>query len=326
MKSKPSIDHASFRPLPFLGNNHIQTLVGHFWAGSTPRFHTVQRRVQLGDADSLVVHDSLPSKWQPLAKVAILIHGLGGCHQSPNVKRIASRLLKRGMRVVRVDLRGVGAGERFARRCYHGGCSDDVRSVIGAVCSWMPQSPIVLIGLSLGGNISLKLAGEAAHSPLPQLKKVIAINPPIDLEACALMLQCLSNRIYNRYFAKRLVQQVKQHDRHFPDLPRIELQSARTLRDFDELYTAPRGGFVDAVDYYRRASAIKVADQIRVPTIVLTARDDPFIAIEPFDRLRGNPAIELHIAERGGHLGFLGNDGVGGIRWAETQVVDWATE
>ena len=99
-----------------------------------------------------------------------------------------------------------------------------------------------------------------------------------------------------------------------------------TLRLFDELYTAPRNGFADALDYYRRSSAAPLVPRIRVPTLILTARDDPFIAVEPFEGLRAPAHVRVQIAPYGGHVGFLGRDGAGGIRWADRRVVGWLVQ
>jgi uncharacterized protein len=122
-----------------------------------------------------------------------------------------------------------------------------------------------------------------------------------------------------------LTKQVEQHQRHFPDLPRVAWPRRTTLRQFDDLYTAPRWGYADALDYYRQASACSRIAAIRMPTFILTARDDPFVAVEPFDQLQASPppGVEVHITAQGGHLGFLGKDETGGIRWAETQVANW---
>ena len=110
---------------------------------------------------------------------------------------------------------------------------------------------------------------------------------------------------------------------HYPDGPQTQFPRRLTLHQFDDLCTAPMWGFRDAVDYYRRGSSLPVVPRIQVPTLILTARDDPFIAVEPFETLPKLPHLEVHIAQHGGHLGFLGWDTAGGIRWAERRVVDW---
>jgi hypothetical protein len=222
-----------------------------------------------------------------------------------------------------MDLRGVGRGASLARRTYHAGCSDDVRAVVDAVRQATPHSPLGLVGFSLGGNIVLKLAGEAARRPVPGLAAVAALAPPVDLERCARMLARRANRLYELYFVHGLIRQIRRQQRCFPDLPRSRFPDPITMRLFDDLYTAPRWGFADALDYYRRASAAPLLSQIAVATYILAARDDPFIAVEPLEAHRTSSRLEIHLSEHGGHLGFLGADGSGGFRWAERRLIDW---
>jgi predicted alpha/beta-fold hydrolase len=312
-----------FRPLPLLGNPHMQTVLGNLLPG--PRLHFTSRihAIPLTDGDRLAIHDTVPARWRPADPVAILVHGLGGSHRSGYMVRLTNALAARGERVVRVDLRGAGAGAGWARRLYNGGCSADVRAALLEVHRWTPASPLWLVGMSLGGNVVLKLAGEAAENPLPRVDRVAAVAPPIDLEASSYLIASRRNRLYENYYVRNLIRQVARHQRAFADLPRVRFPRGTTLRLFDDLYTAPRGGFADALDYYRRASALPLLHRIEVATLVLTARDDPFVPIEPWERFRKPPSMEVRVAPGGGHLGFLGWDGAGGIRWAERRVVDW---
>jgi predicted alpha/beta-fold hydrolase len=179
--------------------------------------------------------------------------------------------------------------------------------------------------MSLGGNIVLKLAGEAAQEPVPGLKCVAAVSPPIDFERCANLLALPRNRIYESHYVRNLMKQVRRLERRFPDLPRTRFPQRMTMRLFDDLWTAPRCGFADALDYYRRAASLPYIPRIRVPAFLLTAQDDPFIAVEPFEKLTTLPNVEVNVTQRGGHLGFLGWDGAGGFRWAERRVVEWIT-
>jgi predicted alpha/beta-fold hydrolase len=239
------------------------------------------------------------------------------------VQRQARILLKRGWRVVRLDLRGCGLGLPLARRPCHAGCSDDLRAAAAAVHRWSPESPLVLIGFSLGGNIVLKLAGEASSHPVPRLERVAAASPPIDLERCAGLIALPRNRLYELHFLRELLRLARRRQHLFPDLPPVRFPPRMTLRIYDELYIAPRCGFADALDYYRRAAALPFIEQIKLPTLMMTARDDPFIAVEPFQDLAKRQPIEVRLLDRGGHLGFLGWDGAGGIRWAEQRIADW---
>jgi predicted alpha/beta-fold hydrolase len=309
---------ATFRPLPLLGNPHVQTILGNLLRGRPRTARVAKRIVPLQDGDNIVLHESSARNDAP---IALLIHGLGGSHRSPYMARMTQRLNERGWHVFRMDLRCAGAGLRFARRFYNAACSADVRAVVERLHAAYPRSPIAVVGFSLGGNIALKFAGELAADPLPALGAVAAIAPPIDLIRCSEMIARYP--LYDRFYVHHLTTQVVRHQQHFPDLPRVEFPRRTNLRLFDELYTAPRGGYADALDYYRKASALPWIEAIRVPTFILTARDDPFVAIEPFDALPRMESVEVHIAPHGGHMGFLGADGAGGIRWAETQLVGW---
>ncbi len=312
-----------FRPLPLLSNPHVQTVLAILFKGRPFSFASTEHTVALPDGDHLVLHDSVPPGWQPGDRIALLVHGLGGSHQAGSVQRLAGLLLPAGLRVVRLDLRGCGRGLPLARRPYHAGCSGDLRAAAAEVHRWSPTSPLVLIGFSLGGNIVLKLAGEAAEQPVPGLECVVAAAPPIHLERCSELLALPRNRFYERHFLHHLLRLVRQRQRLFPDLPQVRFPPHLTLRVFDDLYTAPRSGYAGALDYYRRAASAPLIPAIRVPALILTARDDPFIAVEPFEDLAVPPHVEVRILDQGGHLGFLGWDGAGGIRWAERRIAEW---
>jgi hypothetical protein len=284
---------------------------------------TREELVELPDGDRLVLHDSPAPGWQPGSPIAVLIHGLGGDHRSGYLQRLGRVMLRWHWRVVRVDLRGCGKGIALAKKPYHAGCSDDVRAVLEVVHGWAAPSPIVLLGFSLGGNIVLKLAGEAKDRPVPGLARVAAVNPPIDLVRASDELGQPRNRLYEYHFVRGLVALVRQRARHFPDEHEVQFPKRLSLRQFDDLYTAPRTGFADALDYYRRSSALPFIPKIEVPALILTSRDDPLVPVDSFRELRPPPHIEVQIATGGGHLGFLGWDGAGGIRWADRRIIDW---
>jgi predicted alpha/beta-fold hydrolase len=309
--------------LPLLGNPHVQTILGHLLPGSHPRLPACERQVLLPDGDRLVLHDFTPRGWRPGGRIALLVHGLAGSHRSGTVRRLAAALLPRGGRVVCLDLRGAGRGAGLSRRTYTGACSDDVRAALAEIHRLEPASPLVLVGFSLGGNVALKLAGEAAAEPVPNLERVAAVAPPVDLERCERLLSRPANRVYEQHFVRHLVGMALRQQRLFPDLPLIRFPRRLSMRQFDELYTAPLWGYAGALDYYRRASAAPLLGRIELPTFILTARDDPFIAPEPLEALPPAPNREVHVLERGGHLGFVGWDGAWGIRWLERRLAAW---
>jgi predicted alpha/beta-fold hydrolase len=313
----------NFQPLPLLGNPHVQTILGNLLTGRSRTSRARRSTVGLQDGDRIALHETLPRGRLEAgtAPVALLLHGLGGSHQSAYMVRMMSRLNELGWRVFRMDLRGAGVGVRLARRLYNAGCSDDLRQVVEHIAAANPDTPLAVVGFSLGGNIVLKFAGELGERTPANLRAVAAIAPPVDLVRCSELIA--KYPLYDAFYVRHLTQQVARHEVLFPDLPRIVFPRRMILRTFDELYTAPRWGYADALEYYGKASSLPLIASIRVPTFVLTARDDPFVAVEPFEALAPTPSLTLHIAAHGGHMGFLGFDGVSGVRWAETQVVDW---
>jgi predicted alpha/beta-fold hydrolase len=311
----------SFRPLPLLGNAHVQTILGTLLTGVVRTSRVHKRIVTLPDGDRIMLHETPPRSPRGQAPIALLVHGLGGSHRSAYMPRMTNRLGNLGWRVFRMDLRGAGAGIKLARRFYSAACSEDIRVVVENLAGAFPATPLTVIGFSLGGNIVLKFAGEAAARPLPSLCAVAAIAPPIDLVRCSALLARYP--LYDAFFVRNLTSQVTQHQQYFPSVARVVFPRRMNLTQFDDLYTAPRWGYADALDYYRQASALAWIPAIRVPTFILTARDDPFVAVEPFETLPAPAAVEMHISAHGGHLGFLGRDGFGGIRWAEAQLVNW---
>ena len=279
--------------------------------------------MQQGDFVSVL--ESIPDDWQPGDPTSILVHGLGGCARSPYMVRVAKRLVERGQtRVVRMNLRGAGSGFGLSRSYYHSGKTEDVRRVANWLAQRAPGSPIALVGFSLGANLVLKLAGEAASEPVEALDSVVAANPPVDLEACCLAIQDPRNRIYDKNFVRLLRGEVGRLHTRFPELGVVDLSSARTLLGFDELYTAPRNGFLHARDYYTRSSANRWIERIEIPGLIVHAQDDPFIPAGSFDSIHFPPNLECELVPHGGHLGYWSRDPWDGDRrWLDARIAHW---
>lgn len=315
-----------FVPILGLGNGHAQTIGAVYWPEASNPYRAQRIKVSLPDGDQLVVHDDRPDGWQSGERIVLLVHGLAGSHQSGYVQRIAQKLFERGVRAFRVDLRGCGAGVGLSRLPYHSGRSEDVCAVIQQLAIDCPGSPLTLVGFSLGGNITLKLLGELGETGCGGLDSAMAVCPPVDLKAGSQTLQRFANRIYDRHFVSILWEQIQWRCRRFPDAPAPRINGKpRTLWEIDEHYIAPVCGYESAYDYYERCSSGPLVSQIAVPTLLLAAADDPIIPIAGFEKLRLPPAVQLHIIQRGGHLGFLarrrGDDP--DRRWLDWRVVDW---
>jgi len=314
-----------FRPLPLLTNPHVQTLVAAklAWSWEPP---SVTRLLKLPDDDTIALEVSTPQSWQPDDQTVLLLHGLCGCHRSPYMQRIARKLLRCGIRAVRMNLRGCGSGKGLARSPYHSGQSADVLAVLDSLQQAFPRSPMTLVGFSLGGNIILKLAGEWAAMVPGNVQRVIAVCAPVDLEVCIRRILQPANRLYNRYFTKLLCADVAYRQARYADLPPVTLPQRLSLYEFDEYYTAPQCGFRDALDYYRRCSAAPLVPRITIPCHMLFAADDPMVDAHAFDGVALPPNVQVLCTNYGGHLGFLGRPGrPGGYRAMDAQLLAWIT-
>jgi predicted alpha/beta-fold hydrolase len=316
-----------FRQHPLVRGGHAQTLAGVFWPGKQAPYRAVQRRTCLDDGDVVILHDDTPLAWRPGAPAALLVHGLAGCHLSPYMVRVAGKLNVAGVRTFRMDLRGCGAGEGLARFPYHAGRSDDVLTALRDVCARCPDSRVSLIGFSLGGNLVLKLLGESPGARPPQLRCAAAVNPSIDLAASARAMEKPIARYYNRHLVGLLWKQLQRRNELFPDSPRCDApRMPEGLVQFDELFTARVGGFDSAEHYYACSSAAQFLPSVAISTLILAASDDPLVPAHVFAGIRCSPSIVLHMADGGGHLGYVARRGVDpDRRWMDWRIVDWVT-
>ncbi len=268
--------------------------------------------------------------WQaePRTRPTILaLHGLNGSSDSHYMKGIAAKAFARGMNVVRLNQRNCGNTEHLSAGLFHSGLTEDARHVIAEFSAVDQLQSIAVAGYSLGGNLALKLAGEYGDAPPATLTAVAAVSPIIEIGECTRALERRENILYEWNFVRELKKRMVRKEQHWPGLFDLSTLSAiRTVRQFDNVFTAPHFGFADAEDYYYKCSAMRVADRIRVPALIITAEDDPFVPPGPFRSpvLSNNSSIELHLTQYGGHCGFIAprtgdDDGY----WAERQIVEF---
>jgi predicted alpha/beta-fold hydrolase len=223
-----------------------------------------------------------------------------------------------------MNLRNAGSGFGRARGIYHAGRTEDLRAVLDWAISRSPGSPIALVGFSLGANLVLKLAGELDAHPIPQVDSVLAASPPVDLSACCKFLMRPTGRPYDRNLVNQLKKLVDRLHARFPELGAPDLAGVRSLYEFDDRYTAPRNGFLHAEDYYSRSSSAGFIPRIRIPGLVVHARDDPFIPPAPVASCAWPSQLDVEILNHGGHLGFVSQKPwAGDRRWLETRMTAW---
>lgn len=292
-----------FKPAPYLPGRHLQTIVPTLLPVSRPGIggETFQVEVETGTSLRLLVDRPLG----PARGTLVLVHGLGGSADSAYLHRTARSALERGWVAVRVNLRNCGGTEALAKTLYNAGQSDDAAKTLQALAGSGFPRPFALVGFSLGGNLVLRYAGRSGGGCLAGA--VAAVNPPVDLESCVRSLERWSNAVYHGYFTWRLcriLQRIRRH-REVPG-PVANPLGIRSVRRFDELFTAPDAGYGSAEEYYRHASAAPSLAGIQAPTLILSSRDDPFVPPEVFQPLRESCPGCLTLAQpaRGGHVGY----------------------
>ena len=224
--------------------------------------------------------------WQPdraAHPCLIALHGLEGSSSAHYMRGLADKGVRAGFSVVLLNQRNCGGTEQLAAGLYHSGLSSDVDVVLRELATLDRISRIVVAGYSLGGNLALKLAGDYGADAPPALKGVAAVSPVMDLAACVAALERRQNIVYHLNFVRGLRARMRRKAAWYPGRFDVDrLPQVWSVRTFDEVYTAPHFGFASAADYYHRASALRVMDRIRVPALIVTAEDDPFVPPGPF--------------------------------------------
>ncbi|HKQ04011.1 MAG TPA: alpha/beta fold hydrolase [Blastocatellia bacterium] len=323
------LEKQPFVPHPRLKNGHAQTLAG---ALIRRRFKRVienceERLFDIAPGGQVLGHCS----WQAdrtIRPTLVLAHGMEGSTESRYMLGTAEKALEAGFNVIRMNVRNCGGTEHLTPTLYHAGLTEDLKQIISELSERDGLSEIYLAGFSLGGNMVLKLAGEYATTAPAALRGVIAVSPSIDLAACADAIEMRSNLIYHFKFITSLRNRLRRKARLFPDrYDASRLRGVWTIRRFDDLITAPHMGFQNVANYYERASALPFVERISVPTLIVSAKDDPFIPFAPFERpeVTANPNVALIAPAHGGHVGFVSANGEGeGRFWAEATIVNFA--
>lgn len=315
-------------PHPRLRNGHVMTLWAWGRPRRFPRLPPAERRLFRVAPDVQVLAHC---HWHPSPEkrpTLVALHGLEGSSTAHYMRGLSDKAWAAGFNVVCLNQRNCGGTEHLSATLYHSGLTDDVDVALRELAA-DGLGEFAVAGYSLGGNLALKLAGEYGDTPPVPLRAVVAVSPVMDLPRCVDALERRSNVIYQWNFVRNLKARMRRKAAAWPGRFSLEpLSRIRTVRDFDEAYTAPHFGFRDAGDYYYRAAALRVVDRIRVPTLIVTAADDPFVPPESFlDRaVTGNPSIELRLLPHGGHCAFVSaSNGVHDGYWAEHQAVRFAS-
>lgn len=243
-------------------------------------------------------------------RIAILSHGLEGNSQTRYMTGMAKVFLDAGWSVLAWNFRGCGSRMNRLLSMYHSGKTEDLETVIDFAINELKFKTIVLIGFSVGGNITLKYLGEKGDKLPSCIKAAVAISPPVNLGTSADRLARWDNILYMMNFLQTLGNKLRRKAEQYPGKIELRpLRSIRTFRRFDDTYTAPLNGFANAADYYQQCSSIFYLDRIRIPTLILTAKNDPFLpdTCYPVKEAESNKYLYLEMPDMGGHVGFFGN-------------------
>ncbi len=311
-----------------LWNGHLQTIAGAFLKREfllpppEERLFRVDAETQLKGMCS----------WQPGkrkdAPVIVTVHGLEGSSESNYAIGIADKAYARGFHAVRMNQRNCGGTQRLTPTLYNSGMSGDYRAVLMELIAEEFEK-IFFVGYSMGGNLVTKMVGEFGEAAPKELRGAAVVCPSIDLAACADALEKPENYFYQRHFVKGLMARYRTKAELYPErYSQNGLGRVRTVREFDDVITAPAFGYKDADEYYEAAGAKKVIGDVRVPLLLITAQDDPFVPYESFLRAKAaeNRFVHFVAPRNGGHCGFISRLGGAERFWAEERIVEFCAE
>jgi uncharacterized protein len=314
------ITPGEFRPARWLANTHVQTLAGKVLRPALD-IPLRRERLETPDGDFLDL-DFPPAPPVPegAAPMVLVLHGLEGTTRRRYMTSTYQALMAAGLQPVGLNFRGCSGEPNRTPRAYHSGETGDLDFVLRQLRERHGR-PLGVVGYSLGGNVTLKYLGETGDATRQFVAAAVAISVPFDLAAGADRIeQGLVGRFYSHYFLSKLRRKVREKRelvRSVCDADRV--LRARSIREFDDAMTAPVHGFRDAANYYERSSSARFIAGIRVPTLILHARDDPFLPQDriPVAAMEANPHVVPMITEKGGHVAFVGGSILRPCFWAE---------
>ena len=294
------ITTSTFKPAWWLRNRHAQTIWPSLFR-QRPAITLHRERLELPDGDFL----DLDWTEDAPGPIVLLMHGLEGNDQSHYAKSLLKHLSQHGYRAVIMYFRGCNGEVNRLPRAYHSGETGDVSYVVSQLVARFPKRSIYAIGISLGGNVLLKWLGESKHEN--PLRAAVAVSVPFDLANAAEQLNQSGSRIYQRHLLDKLQASLNQRLKHMSlPIDKDKALHCKTIREYDDLVTAPLHGFIDAGDYYQRSSSRYYLSTIETPTLILHAKDDPFMTLEAIPSAHElSKHVKLELSEHGGHVGFI---------------------
>lgn len=308
----------AYRSPIWLRGGHAQTI----WAKARQPHTPAYRRQMVADSTGTtqVAYDWVDSS-QAHTPLLVLFHGLEGSSQSHYASALMQAVAQRGWAGCVAHFRGCGGVRNTASVAYHSGDSGEIGHILATLRHQHPTRSLLAVGVSLGGNALAKYLGETQEHALCDAAAVISA--PVDLPAASIALEHgLSRRLYAPYFLRSLLPKVQEEAEQYPGINLKNILMSRSLGQFDDAFTAPIHGFAGKDDYYRRAAAKPLLTHISKPTLLLNARNDPFMPAHALPGLADVSAqVYLLQPTHGGHVGFVSGPGAGHIRWLPTTIL-----
>lgn len=317
---------ADFKPAWWLRHAHLQTLYPALLR-NTPAPSLWRERLITPDHDFIDI-DYCGTGTTPLI---ILLHGLTGSSQSGYIKGLQRALLQQGFRSAALNFRGCSGEYNRLARCYHSGETEDIHFLYQTLRQREPTTSMAVVGFSLGGNVLLKWLGEQGNKL--SLFAAVAVSVPLLLNICATKLDHGFSRLYCANLLRELKHYVLAKQQHLEKLGAIEetnkikqlgnLSTIHSFWQYDDRVVAPLHGFANVHDYYQRASSRQFLNAITVPTLIIQARDDPFMTADVLPHASElSPTVHLEVTQSGGHVGFVaGNNPLRPVYWLEQRIL-----
>lgn len=320
----PILERSTYQPPSYwVSSGHLQTIIPALFREVVASPYA-RKRIATPDGDFLDCDWLYAVSTVRSRKLAIISHGLESNSQRPNVVGMARAFSLCGYDALAWNFRGCSGEPNRLPRAYHSGATEDLHTVLEHAAAQYDE--VYLIGFSLGANLTLKYLGEQPHAISPKVKKAVVFSVPCDLAASSTQISRFSNRLYERRFLKSLRQKIEQKATLFPRQVSLEpylKKQIKTLRDFDEHYTAPLHRFHSADDYYAKCSSKPLIPNITVPTLIVNAKNDVFLpsSCYPYDEAKSSDVVFLETPESGGHLGFITTNQSHGLYWSEMRAL-----
>ncbi len=317
----PIITDPSYQAPTYFNNGHLQSIFPHlcrFIRGISYQ----RERIATPDDDFLDIDWSCVGS----KRAIILSHGLEGSSRQPYILGMARAFNRQGWDAIAWNFRGCSGEPNQQVRAYHSGATDDLETIIQHVFNKRGYQEIALIGFSLGGNLTLKYVGERENSIDKRILSAITFSVPCQLKGSAYHLDRSENRIYLSRFMRQLKNKVKAKHKLYPEhINLTDLHKMKSFRAFDDCYTAPWHGFKNAEDYWENCSATQFIQGIRIPTLLINAKNDPFLpeSCYPYQQALQSDYLHLETPNSGGHVGFISFNR-SGTYWSEQRAVEFA--